>query len=90
MSRHAVRRAPFVATGCAALLAALYGLIRLPETRLWKEEVEQQAEQQQQQQLQQQRQQLPAQHSETSSTYQLSSVPASGTEQAAAAAPAEK
>ena len=28
-------RAPFIVTGCAALLAAAYGLIRLPETRTW-------------------------------------------------------
>lgn len=28
-----LRRAPFMVTGAAALLAALYGLIRLPETR---------------------------------------------------------
>ena len=83
-------RAPFIATGCAALLAALYGLIRLPETRLWKEE-EQQAEQQQQQQQQQLQQEQQRQHSlATSSTDQLSSAPAGATEQAAAAAPAEK
>ena len=79
MSDRAVRRAPFIATGCAALLAALYGLVRLPETRLWREP-EQQGEQEQRQQQQ---------HSATS-TEQLSSAPASATEQAAAAAPAEK
>jgi hypothetical protein len=87
LSNRALCRAPFIATGCAALLAALYGLMRLPETRLWKE-AEQQTELEQQQQIQQEQRQQQ-QHSATS-TDQLSSAPASATEQAAVAAPAEK
>lgn len=75
-------RAPFIATGCAALLAALYGLLRLPETRAWKE-CEQRLESRQ-----------PDAHSQGhqavhSAPAAATGAAAAGVQQAAAAAPAQ-